>query len=277
MSTARQRPSQFLAPAGWALFALALTVVVGGVWSGLLLANLAASPSVPWSVAAMAVLLWALWEYLGGRWPPQRTSASRRVRRRARPVSPGSFAWAFGAGGLAIAALSGAWIVLVQVVGMPGNRLPDFSVVPLYTAVPVLAMASLVNSVAEEVAFRGYLQGELERRIGGAAAIAITALVMAPAHAATQGFVWPTFAFYLAVDAMLGASAYITDSILPGIATHAFGILVFFTLVWPHDAGRPAPAGDVWLWIHAAQTVAFGGLSLWAFARLAKRAQTVSR
>jgi membrane protease YdiL (CAAX protease family) len=281
LSPARQGSSGLLALAGWAVFALALTVVVGGVWSGLLIANLSTSPTVPWSVAAMAPLLWAIWEYLGGRWSPQRTSESRRARRRARPVSAQSFVWAVGAGALAIAALSGAWIVLVQVVGTPGNRLPDFSVYPLHTVVPALLMASLVNSVAEEVAFRGYLQGELERAVGGAAAVAVTALVMAPAHAATQGFVWPTFAFYLAVDAMLGATAYITDSVLPGIATHAFGILVFFTLVWPYDSARPALAGggaeDVWLWIHAAQALVFGGLSLWAFARLAKRAQTVSR
>ena len=139
-----------------------------------------------------------------------------------------------------------------------------------------MVRASLVNAVAEEVAFRGYLQGALEPRVGGAAAIAITALVMAPAHGATQGFVWPTFVFYLAVDAMLGATAYLTDSVLPGIATHAFGILVFFTLVWPNDSARqPLTAGsaaDVWLWLHAAQAVLFAGLSLWAFARLAQRA-----
>jgi len=103
--------------------------------------------------------------------------------------------------------------------------------------------------------------------------------VMAPEHALTQGFVWPTFIFYLAVDVMLGATAYLTHSILPGVVTHAIGLLVFFTLVWPGDVVRQwvgSGTSDLLLWIHVAQTLVFAALAILAFARLA-RSRTVAQ
>jgi heme A synthase len=101
----------------------------------------------------------------------------------------------------------------------------------------------------------------------------LTALVMAPEHALTQGFAWPVLLFYLCVDVMLGATAYLTQSILPGVVTHSAGLLVFFTLVWPGDALRNAVgSGDnnLWLAIHSAQAIIFATLALLAFLRLAR-------
>ena len=71
---------------------------------------------------------------------------------------------------------------------------------------------------------------------------------------------------------MFGATAYLTNSILPAIPVHFVGLLIFFTLIWPQDAARPlvANAGtDSWFWIHAAQAIVFTILALWAFQRLA--------
>ena len=53
--------------AAFAAGALALTLLVGGVWTGLLVANLKTGIDVPWSVAVMAVLVTLAWLYLGGR------------------------------------------------------------------------------------------------------------------------------------------------------------------------------------------------------------------
>jgi len=261
---------------GWACFALALALLVGGVWSALLLANLATGAALPWSVAVMSALLWVLWRYLGGRGWPASTEAARRRRRRARPVPHELMAWALCAGVLGDVALAGAWIVLVQLGGMTGRTLPDFSHYPLYAVALFLTMSSLVNGVTEEVAFRGYLQGELEPELGGVAAVALTALVMAPAHASSQGFAWSLVAFYFAVDAMFGATALLTDSVLPGIATHALGIGIFFASVWPRDGERVAVGSGgagPWFWMHVAQTVGFGGLAIWSFHRLARHAR----
>ena len=90
----------------------------------------------------------------------------------------------------------------------------------------------------------------------------------------TQGFVWPTVLFYILVDLMLGTTAYLSNSILPGVATHTIGLLAFFGLVWPHDAARHMVAeggADAWFWIHVAQAIIFAVLALLAFRHLAKQ------
>jgi membrane protease YdiL (CAAX protease family) len=240
-----------------------MTVMAGGLWTALLAMNLATSPNVPWAIVAMGVLLWLTWQYLGGTWGPRSTSQARRARRRARSISPAVFTAALLAGGLAIVALAGFWIVAFQLAHVAGNALPDFSQYPPVTVALALVMASLVAAVAEEVGFRGYFQSALEQRLSPPLAILAAALVIAPAHALTQGLVWPTFLFYLCVDIAFGTMAYLTRSIWPGIVVHAVGLLVFFTLVWP-QAGL-----DPWFWVHLAQATVFAILTIWAFRRLA--------
>jgi membrane protease YdiL (CAAX protease family) len=259
--------------------AVLMTAVVSGVWSGLLLANLAATPGLPWAVIVMALVLWLLWSYLGGRWGPSRTSDARRALLRGGALPPRLMAWAVIAGVLSIVALAGVWIVLHQLVATPTNPLPDFSRLPLVTVAASLVMASISGAVSEEAGFRGYFQGALERRGAGAWAVLIAALVMAPQHALTQGFAWPNLLFYLLVDGMLGALVFATGSIRPGIVVHAIGLLTFFTLVWPHDRNRPliwAHGADLWFWIHAAQALAFGAASLVAFVHVVRLARNTS-
>jgi hypothetical protein len=78
---------------------------------------------------------------------------------------------------------------------------------------------------------------------------------------------------YFLVGVAFGATAYITKSILPAIPPHIVGDLTFFAMVWPRHAARQlvSESGtDSWFWTHAAQTVVFAVLAIWAFARLAK-------
>jgi membrane protease YdiL (CAAX protease family) len=168
-------------------------------------------------------------------------------------------------------ALAGFWIGLLQLVRMPTRTLPDFSKYPLFTTATVILMACLVSSLPEEAAFRGYFQGFLERKLSGPAAIIISSFVMTPAHCLTQGFFWPVILFYLLVDSMLGTMAYLTKSILPSIAVHFLGLLLFFTAIWPNDSSRLAvgdAATSLWFRIHVGQFVICGGLALVAFRRL---------
>jgi hypothetical protein len=46
---------------------LVLTLLPGGIWSALLVTNLVTNPAIPWAVIVMALILWLIWEYLGGR------------------------------------------------------------------------------------------------------------------------------------------------------------------------------------------------------------------
>jgi len=255
------------------IFALAVAVLPGAVWTVLLSINLVTSPAIPWAVIAMAILLWILWQYLAGKWWPRGTSETRHRLLRANIVSRNVFVSALVAGGLSIFAFTGAWIVLFQLVKVPGNVLPAFSAYPLVTVLLVAIMASVIAGVSEEAGIRGYLQSILEGKVSVPVAILIPALVLAPAHAVTQGFVLPTMLFYLFVDVSYGVTAYLTQSILPGMVIHALGILIFFTTVWPYDPMRHLVSeggADTWFWIHLAQAVLFTILTFLAFRRLAK-------
>jgi membrane protease YdiL (CAAX protease family) len=253
------------------LFAVVFTAVVSGIWAGLLLTNLRVSPAIPWSVLAMALVLWAAWSLLGGRWGSPRAKAALRKRLRARKLPAPVFAWAVAAGLLWVIALAGLWIVLRRLIAFQTNPLPDFSRCPPWTVLAALLMASISGGLSEEAAFRGYFQGALQRAGLGWSAVAVQALVMAPEHASTQGFVWPTIGFYLLVDGMLGALAYLTGSIRPGVVVHATGLYIFFSFIWPNDSSR-APVSvtglDAWFWGHVLQVIVFAALSLAAFARL---------
>ena len=65
-------------PARLGLFAFVLTVVTGGILSVLVVINLHTTRGVPWAVAPMAVLLWAVWRYLTGAWGRHGTAETRR-------------------------------------------------------------------------------------------------------------------------------------------------------------------------------------------------------
>lgn len=257
--------------------AVVMTGLVSGVWGGLLLTNLRVSPMIPWAAVTMAALLWLLWSYLGGRWAPSSTQAARRGLLRGGPLPRPVLAWTVAAGAVWIGFLANFWIVLHRLVATPSNPLPDFSRLPVFTVWISLAMASISGGVSEEAGFRGYFQGALERRGLGPLAIVVAALVMAPQHALTQGFVWPNVLFYLLVDLMLGMLAYVTQSIRPGVIVHAIGLFVFFGLIWPHDnerrlLGAAGPDPAFWLAAGLAAVCAVASLGLLAYAaRLAAR------
>jgi membrane protease YdiL (CAAX protease family) len=258
------------------VFAVLFTAIISGIWTGLLIGNLMTTPALPWCLIAMALVLWGALSFLGGQWGFPSTKAARAAYLRAPPLPAATMAWGIAAGVLWIIALTGFWIVLHQFVRVQGNPLPDFSKYPLVTVLAVLAMASISGGLSEEAGFRGYFQGTLERRGLGWGAVLVTMLVMAPEHALSQGFVWPNVLFYLLVDGMLGALAYLTKSIRPGAVVHAIGLFVFFAFVWPRDASRPmfaATSDHAGFWIHVAVTVVFALLSLAAFARLARLAR----
>jgi len=256
---------------GFALLAFAITAIAGGVWSGILIANLRSSPSIPWSVPLMGILLWLAWRYLGGEgWPPS-TSEARRSYLRANRRSARTYFWAWIAGGFALVAFSGLWIVLFQLVRMPPNFLADTSHYPRTTVALMIVMGSLVAPLMEEAGFRGYFQVALEQEFRAPVAIAVSSFVFTLAHGPTQGFLWPKLLFYFLVGAVFGTIAHLTNSTLPAIPVHVAGLLIFFTLIWPHDASRHLVwdgGADHWFWIHVAQTIVGALLTVWALAKL---------
>ena len=257
----------------WALILSFLILEVGqAAWGALLAPNLAKTPAIPWSVPAMAVVLWLMWCYLGGRWWPARTSEARRRDLRANRVSGAVYAWSLVAGLSAIIAMAGCWIVMFRLVRMESIQwTPDFSRYPLTMALVVI-MASLVSPFTEEAAFRGYAQVILEREFAGPVAIAISSTYFTVAHL-NHGFFWPKLLIYFLVGVAFGTIAFLSRSTLPALPVHIIGLLTFFLLVWPHDPGRSLirnTGTDRWFWTHVWQAAVFTAISITAFVKLAK-------
>jgi membrane protease YdiL (CAAX protease family) len=258
----------------WAGILGFLIIVLGaGIWSALVAVNLSVSPAIPWAVPAMSVVLALMWVYLAGKGWPRGTSQARRLCLRAKLVSAPMFGWSALAGSLSVVAFAGFWIVMSQLVSMPGNALPDFSRYPMFTVVSMIIMGSVAAPLTEEPAFRGYCQVILERHFTGPIAVALSSALFALAHGPTQGFLWPKLLFYFLVGVAFGTTAYLTNSILPAIPGHVIGLLIFFTVIWPHDAARRViwdSGTDIWFWLHAAQAIISAAFAFWAFRRLAR-------
>ena len=256
---------------GFCFVALLATLTVQLVWAGMLATNLKVSPAIPWSVAVMALLLWTIWRYFGGAWWPASTREARRRYRRTEPVPGPALAWAIVAGLLALGALIALWLIMGQLVKVPGNPSANFANYSPVTIVSVIAMASVVGAVAEELGLRGYMLTRLESQVGGWAAVVIVALVVAPGHGMTQGFAVPTLVWYFVADVMFGSLALLTRSILPGILVHLIGLLAFFSVIWPTDRYRhPASLGQQGqgFWIEVPACIALAALSFLVFRRL---------
>ena len=257
-----------------ALLAFIILFVGQTIWGLLLIANFRNSPRAePWSVGVMMLVLWCLWQYLGGRWWPRSTSEARKQNLRANPVSGLAFVGALVSGVLALTALTGIWIVFFQLVKTPANVLDDPSKYPWLTIVLIVGMSSLVSPMVEEIAFRGYCQQILERRFSGRIAVLLSSLLFMLAHV-NHGWYWPKLSVYFLVGVVFGSIARLTDSILTSLPVHVLGDLIFFILIWPHDSTRvqvTAGGADRWFWLHVAQGILFAALALLAFRWLANQ------
>lgn len=255
-----------------AAISLAIAFVPQGIWSALIVENLRTTPAVPWATAVVVLAIWFVARYLKSRRQPIDGSAVRRRPPRANLVSRPVLLSAWLAGAFAVVALTGYWIVLASFVRMPGSVLPDLTAYPWWTAALAVVTGAAISPMCEQAGLWGYWQVALEREFSALTAIICTAVVFAilphpPVHAP----LWPKWLFFFLTGCTFSTLAYLTDSILPGLAVHAVALFTFFVFVWPHDAQRPlfAETGpNEWLWIHIAQAAIFSMLAYGAFQRL---------
>ncbi|HMB68679.1 MAG TPA: CPBP family intramembrane glutamic endopeptidase [bacterium] len=121
----------------------------------------------------------------------------------------------------------------------------------------VLVAAAVVPAVTEEVLFRGFLQGALERRLGRWPAVLTAAAGFGLIHGAERAPV----AFVMGI--LLGWTTGRTGSVLPAIAAHATVNAIAVTLVnspgfaagrgWPETL--PWPALLIWSLVSGAALV----------------------
>lgn len=257
--------------------AVIMGLVVSGVptfvWALLATINLKRTPAVPWSFAAMAVILAAYWRYVGGDGPPRRLSAVRRDLRRTGTLTPRAWRLALVGGGAAIAAVWAAFASLRGVLHIvpPAADITHF---PLWTIFASIVMGSAVAGVAEEAGFRGYMQVPLERAYGPVAAIATTSILFTAIHLTHGVRVLPFLPFYLAAAVIYGTLAQVSGSILPGVLLHFVGDTVMFVLQYANlrsGASAVAASGNI-LVVPALVAIAFSVAGVIVFRMLAREA-----
>jgi len=245
------------------------------------MANLRFHPEWPWAVPVVGIYLWFFWRYLRGDGPPASTSRFRHDALRANSVPARLWAWALLAGALGIVALVVALHLMNQLVVLPPQQAPELAALPAGTALGLLLAAAPVAGVVEEAAFRGYMQGPIERRYGLLVAIFITGTMFAIAHLDFTLVLWP---YYLAVAAIYGTVTYFTQSILPAIVLHTGGNLYSNLDLWIHDRAEwqasSRHAALIWdagagqdFWRAVGVLVALLLATFWAYSRLSKAAR----
>jgi membrane protease YdiL (CAAX protease family) len=259
-----------------------LVMIAGTIPRNLIFAaNLRYYANVPWAVPLTAAYLWFFWRYLKGAGPPESTSQERRWSLRANRVSALVWTWALIAGGLGIVSLVFALQVANRMVALPPQQIPDLAQVPKVTVLCLLLMAAPVAGVVEESAFRGYMQGPIERRHGLTIAILITGTMFAIAHLDFTLILWP---YYVAVAAIYGVVTSVTKSILPAIVLHTGGNLYSNLDLWLHGRAEWQTASgnsmliwrtgaDASFWIQSVALLLAAAATVLAYSKLAAAAR----
>jgi membrane protease YdiL (CAAX protease family) len=242
---------------------------------------------VPWALLPMSVYLWFYWRYLGGAGWPRSTSSLRRKSLRANTLEPELWVTAILTGLLGLATLVPLLGIMSRLAALPAESRPinvpaEMSFVTVFF---LLVMASLVAGVVEEAAFRGYMQGPIERRHGVPIAILVNGALFGLAHYTHHPeSVLMMLPYYIGVAAVYGGLAYATDSILPGVALHAGGDVLSLMRLWATGlpewqvAAEPPPL----IWQTGVDAAFVGGMivflalssaAVWAYASLARAAR----
>lgn len=157
---------------------------------------------------------------MGGDGPPETTREFRRQGLRANRVSRRGWAWSLVAGGLGLVALVLALRIANRLVQLPLQQMPDLSGIPAYTVWTLFLAAAPIAGLIEEAAFRGYMQGPIERRHGLVVGILITGTIFALVHLDFTPVLWP---YYIAVSAVYGTLTSLTNSVWPAVVLHTGG------------------------------------------------------
>ena len=250
-------------------------------WAVLVALNIKHWSAVPWAVPPTALYLWLFWRWARGAWWPRATAEARRTLCRANPVSDDAWGAAIGAGLLGLVTVLLLQGVLGRLVTLPQQQDIDPSKYPLATVAAWVLMSAAVAGVTEETAFRGYMQGPIERHYGPVIAILITGVLFGFLHFTHPEVTVALLPFYLAVAAVYGMLAYLTNSILPSVVLHGGGNV--FVALGLFAGGRsewqvtPTPQPLIWesgtdaaFWLTVGAMLVMGAVTVWAYVALAR-------
>jgi len=241
--------------------------------------NLRWYSDLPWVVLPLGIFYWFFWQYLNGKGPPASTAALRRQTLRANSLSGVLWGWSLLAGALGLVTLVIALRLLNRLVELPAQELPDWwSSIPAFTIATLMLVGAPIAGLIEESAFRGYMQGPIEKEYGIVVAILITGTMFAVAHLDFTLVLWP---YYVAVAAIYGMVTYLTNSILPAMVLHTIGNIYSNTYLMVYGRAEwQAPAGQaqlIWtngtdssFWYSVMVLVVSAIAMVWAYGRLTR-------
>jgi membrane protease YdiL (CAAX protease family) len=175
--------------------------------------------------------------------------------------------------------------VLGRIVALPRQRDLEASQYPVLTVLLWVLMSAVVAGVVEETSFRGYVQTPIELRHGPAIAILVTGGLFGLVHFAHPEVTLVLLPYYMAVAAVYGALAHLTDSTLPSMVLHGGGNVLsavdLFTRgrsEWQLSAA-PMPlirevGPDAPFLANTAALIVVGAAAVWAYCELARAART---
>lgn len=266
-----------------------LVAVAGtGPWAWLVSLNTRHGSAVPWAVPITAIYLWLFWRYVRGAGWPRATAEARRACSRSNPVADEIWGMAIVAGLLGLVAMLALQAVLSRMVELPQQRDIDPSKYPFVTVLAWVVMGAIVAGVVEETAFRGYLQRPIERRHGPVLAILVNGVAFGLLHFTHPEVTLALLPFYLAVAAVYGTLAHLTDSTRPSMVLHAggnmFAAMTLFTTgrsEWDMTRGSSrliwATGLDAGFWTSVAALIATAAAAIWAFRALAGLTRSARR
>ena len=227
---------------------VAFVVVNIGTTAGVLplFGNMKFLPGVPWALPVTLIVMAAFWYYFtGGGYP----SATRAVRRDVTRLK--SLPWPIWRAAvlpllLSLIMVTSLRLALPSILPIEAPRMTiDLSPYPLATVIGLLLSLAVSAGIAEEVAFRGYLQKPLEDTYGIVPALILTGIAFWFAHA--DKVTLTHLPFHLVASIVLGLAAYLTKSLLPAIIGHAAGDALLLpayvfrkpAFIWSALAARP--------------------------------------
>jgi membrane protease YdiL (CAAX protease family) len=158
---------------------------------------------------------------------------------------------------------------------------------PVVTLLAILLTLSVVAGVVEEAAFRGYMQGPIERRHGIGVAILVVSAVFGAAHLTDMqpAMTVARMTFIVLATVLYGIMVHLTNSILPGIVIHAVGNAIGLCWIWwlsrtpelpetPH--GFAAASSEPRFWVVCGAALVCSVAAVWAFRGLAQVARSES-
>jgi membrane protease YdiL (CAAX protease family) len=131
-------------------------------------------------------------------------------------------------------ALVTIYLVAVQFVDLEPSAFRPRSVtaLPVGVVVTAMLMTAFVAGVVEEAAYRGYMQGMLERRFHAPLAIAIVTIVFTSVHLFGGSKILPLALPVCATSIVLGILTVITRSVLPAVVIHVLADTATLPIEW---------------------------------------------